>query len=185
MLLTTPGEFKGLCDLTVIFFLPVNLTPIIGTLPVWGATGGARVISPEGRRLREGWGCWARSCQSATLIFPRSAGHSHPTSQGSELLVPSPKPGPFPPNPIFSNQEPGSVLFHLPCVWKGNQGREGGDSPKITQQVHVRGGRTLVSQSPPGALPWEDIQLVLCRGNLPPNTHWTHFLWNCSLWFSW
>ena len=112
---------------------------------------------------------------------------TRPSQQSGGVIIPllrrsscrlSPKPGPFPPNPIFSSQELRSVLLSLPCVQKGSQGRGKGSA-----QGHVHGGRTLVSHSLAGAPHQADIQLGVCRGDLPPCTHWAHFLWNSSLWF--
>lgn len=97
------------------------------------------MISPEERRSGERWGSWVRYCQTAALIsvalrcisalapdHPQQSqglcgggGVLSPPAQQSKLLVLSSKPRLFPPNPIFSRQELGSVLLHLLYVPEG------------------------------------------------------------------
>lgn len=126
-------------------------------------------------------------CVSVALWFVSALARDHPSRRGLGVIIPLSRASCW-----FcllslglshrSQARNSGVFCSIFLVFqKGNRGAEGGDSPKITQQAHVRGDGTLVSPGPPGALRWANIQLVLCRGNLPPPTYTAHiFLCNCS-----
>lgn len=124
--------------------------------------------SPEERRPGERWGSWVRYCQTAALISVAlrcisALAPDHPQqSQGfwGGLIPPLLSrascwfcllsPGCSHQIPSFPARNSGVFCCIFLMFQKGNRGRERGDPPKITQQVHVRGGRTLVSPSLPG-----------------------------------